>query len=467
MRIFLLCFFLLFSLKTAVAFPYLEAPPSKEPELYTFYVKSQVMRFLNESHFRYFIEGGLKLKNPYFYVDSNYTYSLTENHHYFRPKELYLKWPTIDGEWIIGRRRMEWNPVDSFWNRGLWEPAYRDDALRPEGAGLTGVFRDFHYNEGKATLFGSLIFIPSKPAPFKSQEGQLVSDNPWFTPPPSGKIGQTTINPHYLINNPNWTDFLSLSLAGRAEYKNFHVAYAYKPMNKIKVKSQVLLSLSEELKGSHKEGYAVEVPLNPVILKHHLMSGGFVFYSQPIEEKGQSISYNLRTSVTYNHPEKHTPQNDTWIFFPTHREWLISAKGELKVEDPVEQTTLHLAYTHHFPIEEKPQSALSKALPDIEQQFFRAGLFQFSRAVSTGIQHHIKIDQSYSADIKARLIYNMLHGYFLFSAESAVYYDKDFSVFLSSDLLFSHFPFSTNQTQKNIGIYTNKSRVFGGIKYAF
>ena len=468
MRSCLFFFFLLFSLREVMAFPWPKATQNPQnPEFYTFYIEGQAMRLFNESHSRYFATGGLKLKKPYFYVDSNYTYSITENQHYFRPQEFYVELPAVDGKWFIGRRRVSWNPVEGFWNRSLWEPAYRDDALRPKWAGLTGVFRDFQYDGGKVTLFGSFLFVPDAMAPFESQNGLLVSHNPWFTPPPSGKIGVTAIYPHYLIHKPHWKDFLALSVGGLAEYKNFHFSYAYKPMNKIKVTSQVLLSLDEELKGNHKEGYAVEVPLNPVILNHHLLSGGFVFQSQPEYKKNQSINYSLKTSFTYNHPDKHIPQNDTWVFFPAQREWLVSAKGELHVLDPIEQTTLHLAYTHHFPIEEKPKSALSKALPDIEKQFFRTGLFQFSRAVSTGVRHHIKIDPKYSADIKARLIYNILHGYFLFSAHGELYYDKTFSFFISSDLLFSHFPFSAEQTQKNIGIYTNKSRVFGGIRYAF
>ena len=472
MRTYLLNLFLLFSSWEALAFPWPETVSTeKAPESYQFYVNSQIMRFLNEPQFRYFVGGGMELKNPYFYIDSNYTYSITENQHYLRPKELYVKLDTVDGEWVIGRRRLAWNPVDSFWNRSLWEPAYRDDALRPQWAGLTGVFRDFHYNEGKATVFGSFLFIPEVAVPFESQNGQLLSDNPWFTPPPSKPIGKTAIDPHYLIHKPDWKSFLSLSLAGRAEYKNFHVAYAYKPMNNIRVKSQILLALDKELKGNHKDGYKVEVPVSPVLLHHHLFSGGFVFHSLPIEEGKQNISYNLKTSFTYNHPEMSNPEpitrDRTWVFFPPQREWFVSVKGELNVRDPVEQTTLHLAWTHHIPIEEKSHSALSQALPDIEKQFFRTGLFQFARTLSTGVQHRIKINPQYSANIKGRLIYNLWHGYFLFSAYSALRYNNSLSVFLSSDLLFSHFPFSATQTQQNIGVYTNKSRVFGGIKYVF
>ncbi len=469
MRFFYVFCLLFLPLVQVWAFPWPEKAPKRDKKaFYQFQLEGRVMRFLNEARFRPFVGAHFKAQDPFFYVDTSYTYSVAEQAHYFRPKEFYVNLPALEGgEWIIGRRRLTWNLMDTFWNRSLWEPSYRDDALRPEGAGLMGVFRDFHYDEGSASLFGSFLFLPDSSHSFENEQGRLTSNSPWFTPPPSGPIGSTAISPYYIMNPVDLKRFLSLSLGGRANYQNFYFAYAFKPMNKIKLKSQVLLALSEELKGNHKTGYSVEVPLDPVILNHHLLSGGFVFRSRQKGEKAQNINYNFITSFTYNHPEEHTVQNDTWIFFSSPPELHVSIKGELHVKDPMEETTLHVAYTHHFPFEEEPLSALSKALPEVEKQFFRAGLFEFSRAVSTGIQHRIQMDQNYSADIKARLIYNVLHSYFLFSAHGAVNYKKNFSVFLSSDLLFSRFPFSTGQTRENIGIYTNKSRVFGGISYAF
>ena len=386
----------------------------------------------------------------------------------FRPFEFNVKFERSDGEWIVGRKLGEWDWAEYFWNRDLWQPTYTDDALRPKWGGLTGIFRDFKYAEGQATLFGSFLFIPNFTPPFENINGEMVSDNPWFITPASGKVGSTNMVPAYIVKELNLKNFLKFSVAGRASYKGLHLAYAYKPMNKIRVKSPVVLPLNQELRGTHETGYLVDIPLEPVILQHHLINGGFILEaSDKQNEKTQEIFYRLKTSFTYNHPITHTLENDSWIFFQPQEEWHTSVKGEIHIKDPFEETILHAAYTHQFHPSEAKKNTLSKILPKIEKQLFRDNLFQFSRAASTGIEHNIKFNKTQEATIKTRLIYHLLTEYFLFSFYGSVTFEEVFSVFISGDLIFSDFPFSIDQTTQDIGVYTNKSRIFGGLSYAF
>ena len=472
---FFICFLIYLFLPTSgIAFPWPvdEDTTETKKHFYKLKIDSSAMRFFSEKDYRYFSSAEIKAQQPLFekssfHLKANYTYSWMEDHHYFRPHELNIKFARPDGEWIFGRQQKEWDWADQFWSRGLWQPAYIDDTLRPQWAGLTGIFRNFNYEEGQTSLFGSFIFIPDFTPPFENKNGKLISKNPWFIAPPSGKIGSTNIVPVYKTSDPDLKDFLRLSFGGQASYKGAYIAYAYKPMNKIKAKSQIILPLHEEPKGSHEAGYLVNTPLEPVILRHHLLSSGFIL--QTAEQNNTttgSTNYLLKTSVTYNHPEKHTPEDATWIFFQPQKEWYLSAAGEVRIKDTEEETTLHVGYTHQIQLEGE-KNILSKTFPDIEKQFFREDLFQFSRAVSAGFTHSIIFNQDYSAKLKTRIIYHLLQEYFLVSFYGSLTFAKAFSIFLSGDLLFSSFPFTIEQTTKNIGVYANKSRIFGGISYAF
>ena len=333
---------LFFSVNAGADWPW-PAKTIKNPT-YQLKLNTQAMNFFNENKPRYFAGADVTIQDSLFNVQAGWTYSLSERHHYFRPQQGALKLKADGGHWVIGRKIMEWDWADSFWNRTLWQGAYMDDALRPKSAGLTGVFRDFEYEGGQTNLFGSFLFIPNSTFAFESKDGEIVSKSPWFTAPPHGKIGSTSMKPFYILNSPEWKDFLQFSLGGRAEYRNFYFSYIYKPMNKIKVKSQISLDLSKEPTGDSKKGYPVDIPLDPVVVQHHLASFGFTLKSSDwFNKTAQDIEYQLKTSITYNHPETHTVENNTWVFFQPKKEWHISVKGLANIKDPLEETTLHVA----------------------------------------------------------------------------------------------------------------------------
>ena len=461
---------------SASGFPWILDPTEIDPKKgYELYLSGKTVRFLKEDTNRYSGEVGLQIQHLFVDIHMDYTYDLYEDAHYFRPYELALKLKRPDGSWTLGRKHFVWDEADLFWNRHLWQPIYADDTLRPKTAGLTGLFRNFTTKEGSTTLFVSLVYLPDFTPPFKNENGAITSKNPWFTPPPSRKIEPTNAFPYYIVYQPDLKDFVKPSIAAHTSYKGFHLAYAYKPLNRIKIKAPIIFHLSKPLVGNEKKGYEVDIPIKSVLLQHHILSGGLVL-ELPNQESSRNINYRLRTNFTYNHPEDHKLERPTDIFFQPIKEWHVSARGEIHVKDPLEETILHLAYTHQFQLEDfsstftknlESGDAFETSFPEIEKQFFKGDLFYFSRAASTGISHNIKFSRGESAQINSRLIYHFLNKYFLFSFYSAYTFENNLSFFLSGDILFSNFPFSIDQTQEDIGIYTNKSRAIGGIKYVF
>ena len=324
--LFIYLVFFLFSVSAAAG---LLGDTQRSDDSFAWKVHFQTERFLKEkydtaagSHFlfanpnlRYFAGLSVDIHNEFWDVSTRYTYSVREEHHYIRPYELAFKVQREDGQWVIGRYRVEWDWADHFWNRGLWEPFYREDALRARQGGLSGIFRQFDYDNVHLTLFGSPIFIPESGPHFIEKNGRLVSNNPWFVPPPNRKIGFTNIVPSYRLPSFTWQDAMQLSLGGRVEYKKFYIGYMYKPINAVNVKSVINLDLSKPLKGSYQEGYSTAIVLEPVLLKHHLAVLGWKVEQAYDSQTGLQNIYRLKTSLTYNHPETLVLKKSESIFF--------------------------------------------------------------------------------------------------------------------------------------------------------
>ncbi len=471
--LFFIFFCLLFSIKTLAIFPLTEPKghPVNHGKIYQLEVSSQVMQFFQENNPRYFIENLLDIHPSFMDLKIGHKYSFNENHHYFKPYELAVKFRGANGQWFIGRKLKEWDWTDSFWNRGLWEPFYKEDALRPRKAGLTGIFRDFQFKKIKLGLFGSFLFIPELGPYIEESNGTLYSDNPWFISPPASSIGNTV----FIYDKQGFKikDFLHLSLGGQFSYKSFYIAYLYKPMNKTMFKADFSIPINKAPAGEHSTGYKLKIPVENIVLQHHLTSIGWILESEP---KNKEI-YRLKLSLTYNHPKQsqESKKKSELSYAQPPKEYMFSIAGEMSTGSTKEKFDLHLAYTHQIPITADNNTdnntnvnTVFKIFPDVNKEpFFRDDLLKINRAASTGMSYSIYFDQATSTETQVRLIYELEKKYFLFSFYSALTMARTLSIFISGDFFFSHFPFSTKQIEDDIAMYSNKSRIFAGLKYVF
>ena len=277
-----------------------------DEKTYQLEINTRGMNFFNEDKLRYFVGARTEIHPSFLDIGAYYTYSFTEKHHYFRVYEMAGKLKREDGEWILGRKTKEWSWDDGFWNRNLWEPVYNEDILRPQPAGLIGLFRDFDYSGGQLSLFGSFFFLPDSGPYFKQVDGQLVSENPWFISPSFQKIGN--IVPVYQFENENIIsikDLFQFSFAGRISYEGFYLAYAHKPMNELQISiPEFSLPLDKKLQGTYEKGYKMDIPLKSIILDHHIVSAGWTIRSMELpEESLYNTVYLFSAAATYFHPE--------------------------------------------------------------------------------------------------------------------------------------------------------------------
>lgn len=196
---------------------------------------------------------------------------------YFELPEGYIQvFPKQEGVTIaFGRKLQDWNHLDEEWQLGIWQPRYRWDYLRPDTVALTGLTIEVERPLFKAVFFGAPIFIPERGVNISNDNGQLISDSPWFISPPNNIQVMTRDTPlKYDLQIPSMKKILlhpgasAMMRIGDKMGPWLSGGYAYKPMN------QVLLSYDGKLVINDNRSAVdiASVPVVPRVSYHHLIS---------------------------------------------------------------------------------------------------------------------------------------------------------------------------------------------------
>lgn len=91
--------------------------------------------------------------------------------------------------------------LDSVWGLGVVEPEFRGDPLSPQHQGLTGFSFLMDLGKLQFSLFASPISFPDTGVAYNIQDGQVVSESPWFTEAPTSVMYQgQPVNLSYNLN---------------------------------------------------------------------------------------------------------------------------------------------------------------------------------------------------------------------------------------------------------------------------
>lgn len=164
-------------------------------------------------------------------------YSTAENWNYINAREAYTRyrlnsWNTVS----IGRKLETWSNWEADWNQGVFQPRYMQDKLRPDFAGLTGVFYSTRTESTGFTLAVLPAHIPDLGAHVWIKDNHFYSQNPWFFVPASHfSFHQGDGDIHYSLVQPDAGKVLAHpGVATKFEYQDdvygTRVSLAYKPI---------------------------------------------------------------------------------------------------------------------------------------------------------------------------------------------------------------------------------------------
>lgn len=204
--------------------------------------------------------------------DGDLRFSIEEGNTVASLSEGYFRYKGQENDVSLGRKRLDWNPNEGFWQLGHINGTRGFRLLDTKEEGLIG----FHYlnpaGAVKTEVFLSYFYVPTLSPGLKISEGQVTSSSEWVKlPPKRTTLSGQDVDIRYNLNTPPVRDVLvnkSLGLKMEVDWKGGRLAgYSlYKPENKLRINAEAYYDPNQG---------AVAVNANPVV-NHHAIYGTVV-----------------------------------------------------------------------------------------------------------------------------------------------------------------------------------------------
>lgn len=189
-------------------------------------------------------------------------------------KELYVDYHMGSSNLSFGRRILDWDPTEKFWNMGHLNAQRGYNPLEQDQEGVMALRISRRFKGFKAEAFGSFVHMPQLNPSLSVEDGKVVSPNPWAKLPPRSAAYQGVEIPiYYELEMPAYTDLLlQPSAGGRLQLdlgKRSWLAahYAWKPENTLRTNATGFYEQSTEERAS--------VRARPFV-NHHQVAGAVV-----------------------------------------------------------------------------------------------------------------------------------------------------------------------------------------------
>lgn len=259
-------------------------------------------------------------------------YSATENWNYLNVREAYGQYrPPINLTAQVGRKIETWSATDDEWKQGIFQSRYMQNKLRPETAGLTGVFLSSSVGANLFTVAMMPVFVPDLGTHFWVSNDKLTSRNPWFDPPAERfRLNGMSHDIHYSLDKPSAGEVLAHpGVAAKVERSTGMIgarfSAAYKPV------PQLLLGFPVANRFVlNSDGNYLNVEITPKVAYHSVASADIW---------GRAGGWTLTGGLTYDRPVNDAVDED-WIWQNYKPAWIWSgmamrplfSNGETKVK---------------------------------------------------------------------------------------------------------------------------------------
>lgn len=259
-------------------------------------------------------------------------YSATENWNYLKIYDLHTDYkvnPRLN--LAAGRKLDRWNEWEEEWGQSLFQPRYMQNRMRPEFAGLTGVFLSTNTRPFAFTVGVLPVHIPDFGAHFSTKDNKFVSKNPWFKPPAGEfQFRQGIGDIHYSVDKPDPQDVaFNPGAVAKIEFNDSakyfgRLSLAYKPM------PQFLLGFpSSKRVQVTSTGDYMDLRVTPRLAYHAIASHDSVM---------RSNNWTVQASVAAEYPLKEEAPEDF-----TAQQAVPAGIYSLGVSHPLEDEGLYAA----------------------------------------------------------------------------------------------------------------------------
>lgn len=154
--------------------------------------------------------------------------------------------------WALGRKLHTWSLADQLWNNGFWQPRFNEDKSNPQQTGLIGFFAEYASPGIQFLAYASPLSIPETESSLHIENGNIISQNPWFSAPSRTlNIGSRITPLRYEVGDYSLKKLIlkpgiGLSSAFQTKQNFFaKLSVAYKPLNQLLLQSKVSLQLRD------------------------------------------------------------------------------------------------------------------------------------------------------------------------------------------------------------------------------
>lgn len=357
----------------------------------------------------------------------------------------------------VGRKIERWSGLDETWQLGLFQPRFRWDYMRPEQVGLTGAFLSLDAPKFRFTAFGTPFFIPERGVNISIQNGSVVSQSPWFLPPPSKITIVDRATPvQYTVQVPQIQDIVMHAGAGGMLRVGGETgpwasaSYAYKPMN------QLLLAYDGNLIHDDVSAPVAEATVYPRVVYHHIGSLDLGYAHR---------NFSAGISGLYDVPVRDvTPER--WTTQEVSRARGLNGTMDVRVGGaPAAPTRLELSYLRVWGGNAPDGGAFAKGTGSVFDS-----RYPFQNAMSVGVRGGIpSLSGSFARSVSgsAKLITDLKNSGNILSAELRLGIQQRWTCAFGFDVLGSTSPVDSSTAGSDfIGRYRSNDRIHTWVSYA-
>lgn len=254
------------------------------------------------------------------------SYSSSEGWNYLKPRELYFETKKTNWSVAFGAKHFEQLKTSQTWSNPIWYSRYRDDKVNPQSIGQVGLHS--HFNLGDGWSVSSVLIaanIPDFGAHQTIEDGQFVSRNPWFRPPPDKIIldlnGETERAVRYQIDQPNVEDIVLKPGAILQIKKELSPKQSLKLVGARKAVPALQLSFPVIYRQLDSDQY-LDLSIKPIAVEHTAAALEWSYQTDPEQSEKNKEFF---ASFQYERPDVPS-RPDNWIS-QNFREAYIGSAG--------------------------------------------------------------------------------------------------------------------------------------------